>query len=56
MIQTTAEAFSSTAALRFGWRTALENLKILLPVSAVGALLALLQGGGGVFALAEVHS
>jgi len=43
MTETTTNAFSSTAALLFGWKATLANPKILLPISIVGAFLALPQ-------------
>jgi hypothetical protein len=39
----TAVPFSSTEALRFGWKKTTENLKPLLIIGAVGAFLALLN-------------
>jgi hypothetical protein len=35
--------FSPTETLRHGWRAALEHRKILLPISGLGAILALIQ-------------
>lgn len=40
----TPELFSSTEALRFGWRTMRANLKPLLILGGIAAFLALLQG------------
>ena len=42
----TAVPFSSSEALRFSWKKTTENLKPLLIIGAVGAILALLNGSG----------
>ena len=44
MSDTTTRPFSNIEALRYGWRTTQANLKPLLTLSAVGALLALFGG------------
>ena len=35
--------FTPTEALRYGWRTATAHVKNLLPISAIGAILAPIQ-------------
>ena len=54
----TAVPFSSTEALRFGWKKMTENLKPLLIIGAVGAFLALLNqalmGSGNRYGLAPL--
>jgi len=55
MTTATSKPFSPTEAVRYGWQKATDAPKILLPIAAVGAVLALIQSGfnraGGSFSL-----